>query len=776
MEVSLGIRELAEFTLKSGSIESGFKGINRGLEGTRIHKALQKLAGGDYVAEQSLKADIQLNDVMYHLSGRADGIIYEDDVVVIDEIKTVTVPLRYIDEHTYPAHWGQAVFYAYIVANRERLDRMAIQLTYYNVDTEEIKYIRKEYLFEELKSRVNEILSLYERWAIYTEVHQEKRDQGLGELSFPFPLFRDGQRELSVAVYNTINESDRLFACAPTGIGKTMGCLFPSLKAMSEGKADKVFYLTAKTMTATRAMNAVRVIYDRDPSIELKTIMITAKDKACFLETRNCSAEACPYSNGYYDRINDVVFEAIQKYNCFDFELICSIAKEYNVCPYELSLDISQWCDIIICDYNYLFDPKVKLQRFFIDSDLRYIFLIDEAHNLPDRAREMYSRQLDSSTFRSVKKLFKGIEKKLVTSINKMIKAFDEIKDEAEETEGHILTSQALFGEIEGPIRRFIAQCNDYFDRHRGDEIEEELLELYFEASYFMEVYDGFDDRYVSIAVPHSKDLLIRLFCMDPSPEVDRTLCKGVASVLFSATLTPIDYYMNQLGEKGNYLNVRSPFPQENLCLVTTDYVNTRYSRRKASVDAIIDIIYRVIKARKGNYIVYFPSYAYMDMVYSDFIEEYPEIRRIKQESNMEEESKTGFLKCFEERDDVLAFCVLGGIFGEGIDLTGDLLTGTVIVSVGLPQINVYSDLIKDYYDSIGKDGYKYSYQYPGMNKVLQAVGRVIRTETDKGVAILVDDRFSTLNYLKNMPMHWNHLVRVSNADNLESVLVKFWK
>ncbi len=501
MEVSIGIRELAEFTLKSGSIESGFKGINRGLEGTRIHRALQKLAGGDYRAEQSLKADIRLNDVIYHLSGRADGIIYEDDKVVIDEIKTVTLPLRMIDEETYPAHWGQAVFYAYIVADQERLDRMTVQLTYYNVDTEDIKYIRKEYSFEELNNRVNEILSLYERWAVFAESHREKRDRGLKELKFPFPVFRDGQRELSVAVYNTIKDSDRLFACAPTGIGKTMACLFPSLKALAENRADKIFYLTAKTMTATRALSAVRVIYEREPELDLKSIIITAKDKACFLETRNCSADSCPYSNGYYDRINDVVYDAIQKHNCFDFDLISRIALENSVCPYELALDISRWCDVIICDYNYLFDPKVKLQRFFIDSDLRYIFLIDEAHNLPDRAREMFSRQLDSNSFRSLKKTFKGREKKLVTAINKVIKAFDELRDKPEDSEGHVRTLRGRFGEIEAPIRRFVAQCNDYFDKHRGEEIEEELLEVYFEASYFMDFYDGFDDRSVSIAI-----------------------------------------------------------------------------------------------------------------------------------------------------------------------------------------------------------------------------------------------------------------------------------
>ena len=776
MEVYIGIRELNEFVLKSGSLESSFGGINRRLEGTLVHKRLQKEAGRNYHPEQTLRTDIEHNGITYHLSGRCDGVIYEDGEVVIDEIKTVSVPLLFIDEDTYPAHWGQAVFYAWIIAGQQDLDSVTIQLTYYNVDTDQVKFIRKEYSYGQLAERVGQILSLYERWALMAQRHSEDRNACLKEMKFPFEDYRNGQKELSAAVYRTIRDSDRLFACAPTGIGKTMAALFPTLKSFDNLGTEKVFYLTAKTMTSLQAASSVRRLYERDPELKLKTIVITAKDKACFLDERNCSPRACLYSDGYFDRINDVVYEALQKYSFFDPELIYRIARENSVCPYELSLDLSVWCDVIICDYNYLFDPQARLQRFFPDEKQAYVFLVDEAHNLPDRVRDMYSRDLSLRGFRAVRKKFTGRDRKLVRALNRAAKSFSELLETLEEEGVEEKVYAGGYSLAEPRLRLFMKECSDFFERHRSEETDPDLLQLYFDTSFFLYVYNLFDERYAAVATRNGSNVTLRLFCIDPSGHIDSALEKGEASILFSATLTPVDYYINQTGGKGRYVSIPSPFPQDNLCLLTARYIDTSYTRRQSSVQLICSAVRKLYKARKGNYIIYFPSYRYMNMCADEYRCLYPEDELTVQESDMDEPSKQQFLSAFEVKDDILAFCILGGIFGEGIDLTGDRLTGAGIVSVGLPQVNTYSNLLRDYYDSVGLDGFKYAYQYPGMNKVMQAVGRIIRTETDRGAALLMDRRFSSGNYMKNMPVHWNHLISIGDPGDLDDILADFWK
>ncbi len=775
MEIYIGIRELNEFVLKSGSLESSFTGINRRLEGTLVHKRLQKEAGKNYHPEQVLKTDIEQNGIIYHLSGRCDGVIYEDGEIVIDEIKTVSVPLLFIEEDTYPAHWGQAVFYACIVAGQLEVNSVTVQLTYYNVDTDQVKFIRKEYTSEQLDERVGEILSMYERWALMARSHAVNRNSRIREMRFPYEEYRDGQRELSAAVYRTIQDSHRLFVCAPTGIGKTMAALFPALKSFDKEETEKVFYLTAKTMTSLQAASSVKRLYERDPQLELKTIVITAKDKSCFLDERNCSPLACPYSEGYYDRINDVVYESLQRYSFFDPELIYRIARENCVCPYELSLDLSEWCDVIICDYNYLFDPQARLQRFFSDEKQAYVFLVDEAHNLPDRVRDMYSRDLSLRGFRAVRKKYTGRDRKLVRALNRAIKSFSELLETLEEEDLAEKVYADGYSLTEPRLRLFMKECSDFFERNRSEETDPDLLQLYFDTSFFLYVYDQFDERYAAVATRNGSDVTLRLFCMDPSGHIDAALEKGEASILFSATLTPVDYYINQTGGKGRYVSIPSPFPQDNLCLLTARYIDTRYSKRRSSVQLICSAARKLYKAKKGNYIIYFPSYRYMNMCADEYRRMYPEDELTVQGLDMDETSKKQFLSAFEEKDDILAFCILGGIFGEGIDLTGDRLTGAGIVSVGLPQVNTYSNLLRDYYDSVGLDGFKYAYQYPGMNKVMQAVGRIIRTETDKGTALLMDQRFSTGAYLKNMPVHWNHLISVGDPCDLDDILAYFW-
>lgn len=777
MHIKIAIKRLVEFVLRQGSIDSRFTSSDRALLGSRIHRKLQKEAGKDYQSEQFLTMDIYEVDILYTLHGRADGIIRQHNSLTIDEIKTVSTPIELIDEHYNKAHWAQGCFYGYIVCKNENLSHIDIQLTYYNIDTDEIKRITKEFTVQQLEDVVYSVLKEYRKWAQMSYEWKEARDSSLKQLQFPFSQYRHGQRQLAVAVYKSIREKDRLFACAPTGIGKTMSTVFPSLKAMGEDLTDKVFYLTAKTVTAVAANDAIGIIYDKMPDIALKTLTVTAKDKVCFLEKRKCDPISCPYAKNYFDKVNDVLYNSLQQNNVFSRELIEKIAKDHSLCPYELSLDISEWCDVIICDYNYLFDPQAKLQRFFENRKGEYTFLIDEAHNLPDRAREMYSCQIDKKSYFEAKKSLDKKEKKLIKSLNGINNMFIDYRHKFDNLEENRFVLQELPSDIEKPLRSFVKEAADYFDKHKNEEPDENLQTLYFETKFFIRILEEYNDKYVTIVSKYGDNVSIKLYCTDPSENIDRCLDTGNSAVAFSATLTPVSYYKQQIGGSGQMISVPSPFSQENLGLYVADRISTRFADREKSIAEICDMIYTVVSRKKGNYMVYFPSYSYMTDGYQKFSEKYSDIKTIIQEKDMSRQQRLDFIAEFDRAntETLVGFCVMGGIYGEGIDLTGNRLIGCIVVGVGLPQINTQLDTLMEYYDKQGENGFAYAYQYPGMNKVMQAAGRVIRTEKDRGVVLLIDSRFTTDRYIANMPRHWSHLKTVRNSIDLKEKLNSFW-
>lgn len=773
MLIKTGIKELVEFVLKSGDIDNRFTGSDRALLGSKIHRQLQKQGGKNYSAEQSIVLNIYEGDIDYVLTGRADGIIEDKNGVMIDEIKTVAVRLENIDDTTYPSHWGQARFYRYAVAKDKNIDEIKVRLTYYNIDTDEIKRIVKTYSIKELGDFVLSVLKQYRRWAIFEHQWEKERNADMKRLSFPFDNYRDGQRSVSRRVYRAQRDQKRLFVNAPTGIGKTMSVLFPSLKSIGEGNVDKIFYFTAKTVTSRRAVNACSFLYQKNDNLHLKFLPITAKDKMCLNDTKECNPVACPYAKGYFDKINDVVFNEISNNNFFSAETIIKIAEEYKICPYELSLDLSDWSDIIICDYNYLFDPQVKLQRFFSGGG-NYAFLIDETHNLPDRVRNMYTATLSKKEILKVKSKTEKTNKKLLSSLNKLNSCLLDCRKYLEENKIKHLVRQNPPENIDGAVDRFLKYCSEYFEIHKGEKADEDLLNLYFDVRFFQKISEDYNDNYVTVYEKSGEELKIILFCTDPSDIIDEHLKMGKSSVLFSATLSPEYFYRETMGKDGDILTVKSPFPQENLGLYMMDGISTKYADREHTAERLCEIINTVTERQKGNYIVYFPSYSYMNMIKQKYTEIYQK-ELVIQNPYMNEKERKEFLTEFENKSDILAFCVMGGIYGEGIDLTGDRLIGSIIVGVGLPQINVMLDAVKDHYNSDGKDGFAYAYQYPGMNKVLQAAGRVIRTDTDRGVVVLIDSRFSQPKYLKTMPSHWNHIKRINNTDKLKIELSEFW-
>ncbi len=780
-KLNISIRNLVETMLRCGDINSSFQGTNkaieRALEGTKLHQKLQKAGGENYNSEVSLKYTHITDDFIVILEGRADGIIVENSLSTIDEIKTTSVPLEYIDENFNPLHMAQAKCYAYIYCTDNNLTSIDVQLTYYNVDTDEIKKIRKTYNYIALKQFFYQLLDKYLSWMRIVYNWYAARNSSLKALNFPFENYREGQRELAVSAYRTICEHKKIFVQAPTGIGKTISTIFPAIKAIGEGKTSKIFYLTAKSITRKVAETCIDELIKS--GLTFKYITITAKDKICFKETTNCNPDYCQYAKGHFDRIDEAIYAIYKKENALNREVIVSYAKQYMVCPFELSLDLSLWADLIICDYNYVFDPTVYLKRFFqLNTASDYSFLVDEAHNLVDRGRAMFSAELFKAPFLKVKKQYLEKKSPLGKIVGKINSMFLDMKKNMED--GDFLIQEEALKKLCGLLRIFVKEAEPEINDIRNLEFNEALLELYFNAYNFIKISEFYDERYVAYIEKTKGDVKVKMFCLDPSYLLKEALERGQATVFFSATLTPIDYFREILGgdESSYQISLPSPFDVNNLGILIANKISTKYLSRENSYSKIVEYIYAFISGKTGNYLVFFPSYKYMQEVHNRFAEVYPEIETLLQEGSMDEATREAFLSNFKAKQEktLIAFAVLGGIFSEGIDLKGDRLIGAVIVGVGLPQLSLERGIIQSYFSEKKGMGFEYSYMYPGMNKVLQAAGRVIRSEEDKGLVLLIDERFSTSYYKRIFPSYWRRYIEFSNIESLKKFIDGFWK
>ncbi|WP_207578166.1 ATP-dependent DNA helicase [Listeria seeligeri] len=774
--VQISVRRLVEFVLRGGSIDSQMTSSDRALEGTKIHQLLQKSAGEEYQAEVSLKLDRTVDGVVFSLDGRADGIINEQ---TIDEIKTTETVMEEITEDFRPLHWAQLICYGFMLAEKSDLPEVTLQLTYYQVADEEIKQFRRIMSREEMGVFVDDLLSKYAVWAKMSAAWEMKRNKTIQELSFPYDSYRRGQRELSIAVYRTAVSGENLFCEAPTGIGKTMSTLFPAVKAMGEGKTDKIFYFTAKTITRQVAEDALDEM--RRKGLAARSVTITAKDKICFLDERKCEPDHCQFARGYYDRLNEALFDLLGQEEAITRTVVEQYAREYTLCPFELSLDVALFCDAIVCDYNYLFDPVVYLKRFFSEGPGKYTFLVDEVHNLVDRARSMFSATLRKSLIMQVKRqLDKKLHKRLWNAVNAMNKVMISLNKELTESGETIHVSKADLAEWNESVLKFTFVAKEWLPQNTQSETQSDVLELYFESLRYVKIAELYDERYTTQITRTHSDLEIKQLCLDPAFLLSEKLKLGASSVLFSATLRPIDYYTNVLGgeEDTSRMVFSSPFEQQNMHLLVADNISTKYQMRDQSLASVVEALAALIAGKKGNYLFFFPSFQYLQNVYELFREKHPEIVARKQEGAMDEEQREAFLEAFKagNSETLVGFCVLGGVFSEGIDLRGERLIGAAIVGVGLAQLNPESDLIKDYYNETIGQGFDYAYQLPGMNKVLQAVGRVIRGESDRGVVLLIDERFSASRYRTLFPVHWNHAKIVKNTKEITEQVTEFWR
>ena len=789
LAVALSVRRLVEFLLRTGSIDSRFTGFDRANEGARIHRRLQRAAAKaheDYKAEVALRQDYFCDDISYTLEGRADGIFTQDGITVIEEIKSTTLPMTEITEDHAPEHWAQGQVYAAIYALQNDLPRVTVLLTYFQAEEELSVQFERTYTQQELDNTVQDLLHRYAPWAQLAADWQTRSRAALRALVFPFEAYRPGQRAMISEVYKACRDGGQLLCQAPTGIGKTMSVLFPALKALGSGVAGPVFYLTARGTTRAAAEAALGLLRASDAALPLRSVTLTAKDKICLCETRECTPEACPYASGYFDRIKDALWDALQDpTGALDAALLQEYARKHTVCPFEMGLDLSLWSDVIIGDYNYLFDPVVRLQRFF-ESRGDYLFLVDEAHNLPDRAREMHSAALEKSAFYQAKKdLGKG-KSSLKTALTKVNDHFVQWRHRCEEAaEGDSRFGRTVFEPnrdeaFDRLLSRLCEQLEIWLDEHREiNDLHTELLQLYFDARGWLRVAETFDDHFVLQLSAYGSQVRASLLCLDPSAFLAADFALGRAAVLFSATLTPASYYKDLCGlPQARAVALRSPFSQENMALLCAQSVSTRYRDRENSISAIAGYLAAMVRAHRGNYLAFFPSYAYMDKVYESFCTLFPDMAVCKQESDMDEARRTAFLEQFSPApaQSLLGFAVLGGVFGEGVDLTGDRLIGVAVVGPGLPQVSARQEQLRDHFEQTRGCGFDYAYRFPGMNKVLQAAGRLIRTPEDRGVVLLFDNRFITPEYLRLMPPHWSHLRTVYTTEALETALQAFWQ
>ncbi|KAF9138285.1 hypothetical protein BGX30_009305 [Mortierella sp. GBA39] len=699
-EVRISVRPLVEYAFSSGDIDSGFRSATAMVEGTRIHQQVQKTYGEGDQKEVFLKREIPFGDLTYVIEGRCDGLIQTDDGWMIDEIKSTAASLDAMEGDGKPVHWAQAQVYAYIYAMDHGLDRMTVQLTYVETHTGTEHRFRRVLTLAELEAFVMGVLEIYTPYAALRLKNAHLRDESIRALPFPFDTYREGQRKLAGAVYQAVKEKRKLFAKAPTGIGKTMSTLFPSVKAIGEGLLGQIFYLTAKTITRTAAEQAFALMQAK--GLRMQTVTITAKDKVCFQEETVCRKDACPFADGYYDRVNGAILDMLSQETVMDRAVIERYARKHQ------------------------------------EQKRQTVLLVDEAHNLVDRGRDMFSAEIGKSAFLELKRGYKGVDAGVQKAADAVNKFFIELKKEMGEARQKQWQEQP---------------------RELGDPgLQEQLLDAYFASQHYIRIAKLYDERFLTYAEIHGGDCVLKLFCMDPSYLLAQAGKGFRSTVFFSATLSPLSYYRDMLGagEEDYSLSVPSPFSREQLD-VRIEPLSTRYRDRDDTRDALVKLLHGLISERKANYMVFFPSYQYMRMVVEPFAELHPEVGIIVQDTGMAEEERERFLAAFQadNADTLVGFAVLGGIFSEGIDLQGDRLGGVVVVGVGLPQLGFERNLIRDYFNENGKSGYDYAYVFPGMNKVLQAGGRLIRSEQDTGVLVLVDDRFLQRHYQGLLPDEW---------------------
>ncbi|MCD8132156.1 MAG: ATP-dependent DNA helicase [Lachnospiraceae bacterium] len=831
-EIHTSVRNMVEFIFRSGDLDNRGRGSAEQAmqEGGRLHRMLQAKEGTAYQAEVGFKYIYSAGRYDIYLEGRADGTItnyvpkewqsdFEQFPLLSPEygIMKEPEPLTYVDEikSTYRnvahireperVHLAQAMCYAYMITERNELERVGVRMTYIQRGSREARYFHRTFSRSEITEWFMDTMKEYQRWTDYMYDWEELKLPSIRAVPFPYD-YREGQKELASGVYRTIFHEKKLFLEASTGTGKTLAVLYPSVKAVGQGLANMIFYVTGKTVTAAVAADTLELL--RGGGLQFKDVMLTAREKICLNEVCDCNPAACPYAKGHFDRVNACLYDMITHEEYFHRDCIQEYARRYQVCPHELSLDLTDFADAVIGDYNYAFDPHVYLQRFFGAAAGRgkYILLVDEAHNLLDRARDMYSAVLVKERVLTARRLVRENISYTVESLekhlNRLNKALLALKKQCNSAGLTVLEEPE---EVYQAVEKVTEDLDSWLAERDRHPMPRELLDFYFELSHFELIYRLLNEKYVVYGENRENgEFWLKLFNVDPSANLRECMDRCRSSILFSATFLPIQYYKELLGgTKEDYeVYAESCFSREKRVLLVAKDVTSKYTRRnRGEYEKIACYIHRTVLARQGNYMIFCPSYAYMQEifhVYGELFGEDEEISCIVQSERMSEEERREFLDRFRGngagqtdapdqlcengviqevtgvKGSLLGFCVQGGIFSEGIDLAGDSLIGAIIIGTGLPQVGQEKELLRRYFDEKGESGFDYAYRFPGMNKVMQAAGRVIRTRDDVGVIVLLDERFLQGQYRNLFPREWDNYQAV-DLNTVQGKLEEFW-
>ena len=773
--IKITAKEMVEFIYSGGDLTSEFKSNKRAMQGIEAHAFLQ----GQYKEEDKKEVKVETlyehDEYSFYITGRMDGLLLENGKYVIEEIKSTLTDLNIIDIDTRPEHLSQAKMYAYLYCLKNDIKSINVRLTYITVNEFKTKSFNKRYNITQLKRFFIKTVAEYTKWIKIFDKHQKEKLKSLEGLNFPFDDYREGQYKFMGAVYKTLINKGILYSIAPTGIGKTIAALFSSLKAISNEK-DKVFYLTAKNAGKQIVVETVNLL--KENGLICKTVVINSKESMCLMDKVDCDPEICPYAKGFFDRLNEALSDIFVHQDVYEMELIKQYGEYHKICPHEFSLSISNFSDVVICDYNYAFDPRTHLIRYFDEDYYNPMLLIDEAHNMIDRSRSMYSATLSKSTLLELKESTKKLKPPVRTQINTLIKYIDKFVENNDIVKAQFYYQDEIDQDIIKVIERITTKIDQILVENKKFSNRKSVLDGYFVLTQFQRISDFYSSSYRYIVETKGDDVNITLACLDASKYILETIeRRAKGSIFFSATLEPVDYYVKLItAGEGKSIQIPSPFTQKNLGLFVDDSTSTRYRDRARSVDNIIDSIYALLESKIGNYIVFFPSYQYLNQVLEHFESE--DYHVLVQLRNMSAKARKDVLSEFDTvgRVSKVGFFVLGGSFSEGIDYIGDKLSGVLVVGVALPQFNKYNELLRNYFDDQFDEGFDYAYTYPGMNKVIQAIGRVIRTEKDRGVGILFDDRYSHYKYRDLFPRNWSHVKTVSKNSYIQTDLDKFWK
>lgn len=787
--IRISVRHLVEFILRSGDLTSRSGMLSEGeamQAGSRLHKKIQKSRGSDYQSEVFLSGEVTFEDMVIGVEGRADGLYKKDGRDTIEEIKGVYRDVSRMKE-AVRVHLAQARCYGALLKGFENQEasheEIGIDMTYVNLDDETVRTFDLVYTVSENGRWFLDVVEAYHRWEAFRLSHVKERNASALALSFPF-VYREGQKRLVASVYHAIHAGRQLFIEAPTGVGKTMAVIFPAVRSMGEGTTERLFYLTANTVTGDVAVQALQIL--RDKGLKFKFSQIRAKEKLCPMSEVNCQPDYCPYAKGHFDRINDALFELLNHTDFYDADAVLREAGKRMVCPYELSLDASQWADGVIGDYNYVFDPDVRLKRFFGDSVKGYpLILVDEAHNLVERGREMFSASLCKEHVLATAGKFKGLSPRLEKSLRRLNKVLLDEKHKLAEHREMTGKSYAVLpsvSSLETAALRLFSEFKAYFEKVDDASVFNDVSAFFFELRKFLQTAELLDENYRIYAhLSTENEFRVRLACMNPAVNLQSVMDKAVDTVFFSATLLPMDYHKNLFSCRQDDYGVyaTSPFSDFQRGTFIGRDVSSRYGQRGEKMYyRIARYIHDIVLAHQGNYMVFFPSYQMLDEVFEVYRRHFEEesVDWVVQSRGMMTDDREIFLENFYEEPvrSLIGFCVMGSVFSEGIDLTGTRLVGAIIIGTGLPQISSEREIVREFYEDNGRNGFDYAYRIPGMNKVMQAAGRVIRTEKDRGIIALLDGRFLEGAYRRLFPNEWQNF-RIMTCDTAGSLVRKFW-